>query len=92
MEVCSIGPHFAHTGRDDEPIDEEENAKFYDDVTGKLLPGHLVRAGRQEEIKFLNSFPVCKKVLDENAQGKERVSVWWCVANKGDSGNMAVRS
>ena len=40
MEVCSIGPHF--TGHDDEPIDEGEITKFYDDVTGELLPRHLV--------------------------------------------------
>ena len=40
MEVCSVGPHF--TGHDHEPIDEEDIAKFYDDVTGELLPGHLV--------------------------------------------------
>ena len=37
MEVCSFGPHF--TGHGGEPIDEEEMAKFYDDVTGKWLPG-----------------------------------------------------
>ena len=58
MEVNSVGPHF--TGHDDEAVDEDDIAKFYDDVTGKMLPGHLVRAARQEEIKFLNTFPVYK--------------------------------
>ncbi len=71
MEVNSVGPHF--TGHDDEAVDEEDIPKFYDDVTGKMLPGHLVRAARQEEIKFLNTFPV-----EVNAKGKERVSVRKC--------------
>ena len=70
-EVNSVGPHF--TGHDDEAVDEEDIAKFYDDVIGKMLPGHLVRAARQEEIKFLNTFPVYKKVPEVNAKGKERV-------------------
>ena len=90
MEVCSVGPHI--TGHDDEPIDEEDTAKFYDNVTGKMLLGHLVRAARQEEIKFLNTFLAYKKVLEANAKGKERVSVQWCDVNKADRSNMAVRS
>ena len=45
-------------------------AKFYDDVTGKLLPGHLFRAARQDEVKFLNTFPVYKKAPEANAEGK----------------------
>ena len=40
MEVYSVGPNF--TGHDGEPIDEEDIAKFYDDVTGNVLPGDLV--------------------------------------------------
>ena len=88
MEVNSVGPHF--TGHDDEAVDEEDIAKFYDDVTGKMLPGHLVRAARQEEIKFLNTFPVYKKVPEVNAKGKERVSVRWCDVNKGDRDNMVI--
>ena len=90
MEVNSVGPHF--TGHDDEAVDEEDIAKFYDDVTGKMLPGHLVRAARQEEIKFLNTFRVYKKVPEVNAKGKERVSVRWCDVNKGDRDNMVIRS
>ena len=90
MEVNSVGPHF--TGHDDEAVDEEDIAKFYDDVTGKMLPGHLVRAARQEESKFLNTFPVYKKVPEVNAKGKERVSVRWCDVNKGDRDNMVIRS
>ena len=90
MEVNSVGPHF--TGHDDEAVDEEDIAKFYDDVTGKMVPGHLVRAARQEEIKFLNTFPVYKKVPEVNAKGKERVSVRWCDVNKGDRDNMVIRS
>ena len=72
MEVSSVGPYF--TGHDDEPIDKEDTAKIYDDVTGKMFHGHLVPAARQEEIKFLNTFPVHKKVLEANAKSKECVS------------------
>ena len=90
MEVYSVGPNF--TGHDDEPIDDENIAKFHDDVTVNMLPGDLVRAARQEEIKSLNTFPVCTKVPEANANGKERVCVRWCGVNKGDSSNMAVRS
>ena len=32
---------------------------------------------------------MCKKVPEENAKGKERLSVRWCDVNKGDSSNMA---
>ena len=32
----------------------------------------------QEQIKFLNKFPVYKKVQEANAKGKKRVSVRWC--------------
>ena len=51
--MYSVGPNF--TGHDDEPIDDEDIAKFYDDVTENILPGDLVRAARQEEIKSLRS-------------------------------------
>ena len=88
MVVCSVG-HF--TIHDDEPIDEENIVNFFDDVTGKILLGHLVRAARQEEIEFLNTFLVYKKVSKAHAKGKECVSVRWCDVNKGDSNNMAVR-
>ena len=53
-----------------------------------MLLEHLVPAARQEEIKFLNKFPVHKKVQEANAKGKKRVSVRWCCVNKGDCSNM----
>ena len=81
------------TGHIDEPIEDEELAKFYDDVTEKLLPGHLIREAHQEEFEFLNTFLVYRKVPEANAKGKERVSVRWCDVSKGcGSSNMAVRS
>ena len=51
-----------------------------------------MRAARQEEIKFLNTVLVFKKVPEADAKGKERVSVRWCDVNKGDSSNVPVRS
>ena len=59
-------------------------------MTGKLLLGDLVRAARQEEIKFLNTFLVNKKVPEANATGKERFSGRWCDVNKGDRNNIEV--
>ena len=51
---------------------------------------HLVPATRQEQIKFLNKFPACKKVQEANAKGKKRVSVRWCGVNRGDCSNMGL--
>ena len=78
MEVYSGGPNF--TGHDDDPIDDEDIAKFYDDVTGNMLPGDLVRAARQEEIKSLNTFLVCRKVPEakRKRQGTRLCPVVWC--------------
>ena len=59
MKVCSVGARF--TEHDDEPIDEEDIARIHDDVTGNLLPGHMVRAARQEKIKFLKTFQCTRK-------------------------------
>ena len=42
MEVCSVGPHI--TEHDAEPIDEEDTAKIYDDVTGKNASWTLGRS------------------------------------------------
>ena len=83
MRVCSIGPH-------DKPTDEENVAKFYDGVTGLCFLKHCVSAARQEQIKFLNKFPVYKKVQEANAKSKKRVSVRWCGVNKGDCNNMGL--
>ena len=66
--------------------------KFYDDVSGKLLPTPLVRAARLEEIKFSQSFPVYEKVPEDQARGKQKVSVRWCDVNKGDDREPQVRS
>ena len=51
---------------------------------------HLVPTARQKQIKFLNKFPVYKKVPEANAKGKKRVSVRWCGVNKGDCSNMGL--
>ncbi len=79
-------------GHEEVEIDEDDLAKFDDDVTGKLLPTHLVRAARREEIKFLYSFPVYEKVPAEQGRGKEKVSVRWCDIDKGDDIHRNIRS
>ena len=82
MSVSALEPG-AH-GHDEESVPEEDVEKFYDDISGKLLPTKLVREARLEEIKFLQSFPVYKKVPAEEARGKQKVSVRWRDVNKGD--------
>ena len=88
MKVCSVGPRF--TEHDDEPIDEEDIARFHDDVTGNLLPGHLVRAARQEKIKFLKTFPVYKKVPGRTQ--KVRNASWSVGASCGTNLGGKIRS
>ena len=68
MSVSALEPG-AH-GHDEESVPEEGVEKFYDDISGKLLPKKLVREARLEEIKFLQSFPVYKKVPAEEALGQ----------------------
>ena len=90
MSVSSLEPGV--TGHDELDIPEDEIEKFYDDVSGKMLPSSLVRRARLEEIEFLRRFPVYEKVPENQARGKPRVSVRWCDVNKGDDDNMQVRS
>ena len=52
----------------------KEIVKFYDHVTEKLLLGHSVRAARQEEIRCLNTFLVCKKVPEKRTQKAKNAS------------------
>ena len=87
---AGLGPHF--TGHHDEPIDKREIAKIYDDVTGDLLPGHLVRAARQEDIMFLATYRVYERSPRRTQKGKNCVSLRWCDVHKGDSSNMAISS
>jgi len=82
LSVNALEP--GDTGHEPGEVPEEDIAKFYDEASGVLLNSSLVRAARQEEIKFLHSFPVYEKVPEAQAVGKERVSVRWCDLNKGD--------
>eukprot|EP00971_Amphidinium_carterae_P006226 122618-Amphidinium_carterae.2 len=66
-----------------EDEDIEDTAKFYDDVSGKLLPIAGVRQARKK-LEFLQSFPVNQRVLEGEAKGKTVVSVRWCYVRKGD--------
>ena len=70
MEVGSIGPHF--TGHDDEPIDEEDFARFYDDVTRQLLLGHLFRAARQETNQVLERVSCVQESPRGERKGERR--------------------
>ena len=82
LSVSALEP--GDTGHEPGGVPDEEVATFYDEASGVLLDSALVRAARQEEIKFLRSFPVYEKVPEAQAEGKERVSVRWCDLNKGD--------
>ena len=54
--------------------------------------GHLVRAARQEEIKFLNTFSVHKKGPGGEREEQGARVVRWCDVDWGDSDHMAVQS
>ena len=43
------------TGHDNEAVDDDDVARFYDDLTGEMLDPAQVRRARQDEIEFLNS-------------------------------------
>ena len=90
IEVYSVGPNFTRHG--DEPIDEEDIAKLYDVVTGNLLFGHLVRAARQEEIRFLTRSQCIGRSRMRTRRAKERASAGRRDVNEDDSNSMAVRS
>jgi hypothetical protein len=82
--------------------DEEEELRlhaatgpFWDEVTGEALPADLVRAAREEEIKFMVSWQVwddaatgeCWRTL-----GRKPLAGKWVDVNKGDAQRPVVRS
>ena len=71
LEVGEIGM----TGH--EQLDLSMYANIYDEVTGHLLPGELVRDARQEELKYLRAFPVYEKVPRGDSSGKPFAKVRW---------------
>ena len=66
--------------------------KFYDDLTGLLLPAGEVKKARAEEIIFLKSFPVYEIVRRELSKGKTFISVRWCDTDKGGKDGVTIRS
>ena len=65
MEVCSVGPRF--TEHDDEPIDEEDIARFHD-VTGNLLPGTLGPSSTPGENQVLENV----SSVQESSRGERK--------------------
>ena len=73
MEVCSLGPHL--TGHADEPIDEEDTAQVYDDLTEKILPWTPGPSSAPGNIQLLNTLPMYWNVPEANATKRQGTSV-----------------
>ena len=56
----------------------EQYADIRDEITGVVLPAHLVKAARELEITYLQTFPVYRKVPRRNVKGK----IWILVCPK----------
>ncbi|MDA8582757.1 reverse transcriptase domain-containing protein [bacterium] len=76
------------------PLDEEENAVAYDDVTGGVLDPKKVRAARTLEIGYAEKMNVWKKISRAEAKrrGIKVIKVRWIDINKGDMERECYRS
>ena len=72
-----------YTGHEEIEYSEEDVEQFYDDISGALLPAKEVRAARLEEIEYLQTFPVYKKVPAAMAKGKEKSKHVGVISTKG---------
>ena len=75
-----------------EELNLDQYADVFDEVTGVKLPPELVKKARTEEIQFLHSFPVYRKIKKAEAGDAEFVQVRWVDVNKGDLSRFEVRS
>lgn len=72
----------------------DEAVKYYDDISGEVLPGDLVAAARKEEISWVKSIGLYDKVPRDVAIGRgcHVLLVRWVDVNKGDKSNYKLRS
>ena len=73
---------------------QEEAEKFYDDISGEILPSEEVKKARMEEIKWIHKIKLYDKVPKQTAidRGKSILPARWVDVNKGDKQKMKLRS
>ena len=71
----------------------EEAVTYYDDISGEVLPTHLVEAGKQEELRWIKSIGLYDKVDRSEVvkKGGQVIPVRWVYVNKGDRSKYNVR-
>ena len=72
----------------------EDVARFFDNVSGELLPTNKVLEARAEELKWCDKISLFTKVLREvsTSRGIKPVPTGWVDVNKGDKTKYNVRS
>ena len=86
--VCEE-PHFEWDADTDLPLDED--AAYYDDLSGKRLPEDLVQEARYEEIKFIDQIKLWN-VVPRPGDGSKVIDTRWVDVNKGDENEPLVRA
>ena len=74
--------------------DMEEYEEFRDNISGQLLDAKMVRAGREEELKYMDDMKVLQEVPEslcwEETKAKP-IPVKWVDVNKGDEARPEIR-
>ena len=71
-----------------------QDKRYHDDVTGKLIKTELVLKARAEQLEEVRKFNVYGKVPIQNCwndTGKDPIGVRWLNDNKGDDDNPEIR-
>ena len=71
----------------------DEWATYFDDITGVELDKGLVEAAIREELKFMESLPVWRRIPDDEVPSDAKViDTRWVMVNKGDTTNVEIRA
>ncbi len=81
------------TVEEKDPVDEWKE-EFYDEISGALLKPEDVKAAREEEVSIAHKLKVYREATEEEmkADGCKPIPIRWIDVNKGDAGNVLVRS
>ena len=75
----------------EDDLPPEEDAAYYDDLSGKRLPEELVQEARYEEIKFIDKIKLWN-VVPRPSDGSKVIDTRWVDVNKGDENEPLVRA
>ena len=83
-----------HLDSDDIAFSSEDNAEFYDNISGALLDPVMVKSARKEEISYMRELNVYRKIKLSEAlkMGLKPIKTKWLDQNKGDLLNPLYRS